>query len=56
MWKNVEVLKEKADKFKDFLRDNCIRFESSEAWNYIHFELNVTCGEELLCNKFLDSL
>jgi len=55
-WCNVELVKEKAELFKDYLRHHNIYFEPSEAFNLIHFECFVTEEEHYFVNEFLAKL
>lgn len=55
-WYNVELAKDSAGKFKEFLRDYHIKFESSECGNLIHFEVFCNRLEMETANKFLDGL
>ncbi len=55
-WYNVELAKESARKFKEFLRDYHIKFESSECGDQIHLEVYCNRLEMETANKFLDSL
>ena len=38
-WYIVELSPITAELFKDFLRDNSIRFESSGCYNLVHFQI-----------------
>lgn len=55
-WLNIELPRETAKRFRGFLRDIHVNFETSEAGNLIHFEVLVTRTEEREINKFLDTL
>lgn len=55
-WKNVE-LKESADKFRTFLKENEIRYEASYAgYGYTHFEVYVNNTETEMCDAFLNQI
>lgn len=56
VWKNVELTNEEADKFRLFLHDNGICFESSGCFNIVHFEVNCNADETHRINAFLDTL
>lgn len=56
LYKNVELNKNDADKLRVFLKDNKIKFETSEAGKLIHFEILVNKFEEEKINKFLNTL
>ena len=45
-----------AGRFKEWLRDNGIKFEASEAGNMIHFEVYATETEMAEANAFIDTL
>ena len=53
-WLNTEVTKEEAEMLKDFLDENDIEYETSEAYNLIHFEINVNEYEKDAINCFID--
>lgn len=55
-WYSVELTREKADSFNEYLRENDIRFEPSEAYNLIHFECYMTFEELYAANRYLDEL
>lgn len=55
-WLNVELQRETAKRFRGFLRDIHVRFETSKADNLIHFEVLVTNAEAREVNKFLEQL
>ena len=55
-WCNVELIKEDAGRFKEYCRDMHLPYETSEADNLIHFEVNVSPLEERKCNDFLSQL
>lgn len=57
MYKNCEIPKKYSPLLKKFLNDNGIKFESSEAYNLIHFECDVKSKEqEEIVNSFTDTL
>lgn len=56
VWKNVEIIKGESDDFKRFLRENAIKFETSECGKYVHFECLVTEQQTDMCNDFLNTL
>ena len=37
-WYSIELPRDKADRFKEYLREHDIQYEPSEAYNLIHFE------------------
>lgn len=53
-WLNTEVTKEEAEMLKDFLNENDIEYETSEAYDLIHFEINVNEYEKDAINCFID--
>jgi hypothetical protein len=53
-WLNTEVTKEEAEMLKDFLDENDIEYETSEAYDLIHFEINVNEYEKDAINCFID--
>lgn len=53
-WLNTEVTKEEAEMLKDFLDENDIEYETSEAYDLIHFEINVNEYEKDAINDFID--
>lgn len=53
-WLNTEVTKEEAEMLKDFLDENDIEYETSEAYDLIHFEINVNDYEKDAINCFID--
>lgn len=52
-WLNVELGKDRADKFKIYCKANYIKYEASEADNLIHFEVYVNEEEENKLNIWL---
>ena len=55
-YKNVELPKDIAGRFKEYCRDMHLKFEPSEVDEYIHFEVLVNLEELKKANKFLDDL
>jgi hypothetical protein len=53
-WLNTEVTKEEAEMLRDFLDENDIEYETSEAYDLIHFEINVNEYEKDAINCFID--
>jgi hypothetical protein len=53
-WLNTEVTVEEAEMLKDFLNENDIEYETSEAYDLIHFEINVNEYEKDAINCFID--
>lgn len=53
-WLNIEVTTEEAEMLKDFLDENDIEYETSEAYDLIHFEINVNDYERNAINDFID--
>jgi hypothetical protein len=53
-WLNTEVTTEEAEMLKDFLNENDIEYETSEAYDLIHFEINVNEYEKDAINCFID--
>lgn len=53
-WLNTEVTVEEAEILKDFLDENDIEYETSEAYDLIHFEINVNEYEKDAINCFID--
>ena len=56
IYKNVELKKDIAGRFKEYCRDMHLKFEPSEAGEYIHFEVLVNEEELRNANEFLYSL
>lgn len=56
LYKNVELPKSDSDKLKEFLNNNKIKYETSEAYNLIHFEILVNQFEEKSINEFLENI
>lgn len=55
-WYNAELPRETAGQFKEYLRDNSIRFEPSECGNLIHFECYMTETQADAANAFIDGM
>lgn len=55
-WYNVELTKEEATLFNNYLKENNIKFEPSEAFNLIHFECYMTFNELFAANRYLKEL
>ena len=56
-WRNTELKGNDVGKFREYLRDMHINFETSEAgYGYIHFEVLVSESEEQEANDFLLNL
>ena len=55
-YKNVELKKDIAGRFKEYCRDMHLKFEPGEAGEYIHFEVLVNDEELRNANRFLDTL
>ena len=53
-WLNTEITTEEAEILKDFLDENDIEYETSEAYDLIHFEINVNEYERNAINDFID--
>lgn len=53
-WYGTELTKEGADLFKQYLNQNDIYFEASEADNLIHFECFMTDDELYSANEWID--
>jgi hypothetical protein len=53
-WLNTEVTKEEAEMLRDFLDENDIEYETSEAYDLIHFEINANEYEKDAINCFID--
>ena len=53
-WLNTEVTTEEAEILKEFLDENDIEYETSEAYDLIHFEINVNEYEKEAINGFID--
>lgn len=56
VYKNVELKKDIAGRFKEYCRDMHLKFEPSEAGEYIHFEVFVNKDELRNANEFLSNL
>lgn len=56
-WKNVELKEKDAKRFRSFLRESEIKFETSGAeCGYTHFEVYIDNSETEICNVFLENL
>lgn len=55
-WGSVNLTKEYADLFREFLINNEICFETSENGNLVHFEVLVDGEEQEACDKFLSDI
>lgn len=55
-WYSVELTRDKADVFKQYLKENNIKFEPSEAYNLIHIQCYMSLDEQFLANKYLYNL
>ena len=56
-WRSTELNGDAVVRFKGYLKDMHINFETSEAgYGYIHFEVLVDEEEEKSANEFLDGL
>lgn len=56
-WTNTELKEPEATRFRFFLRENKIAFETSSAgFGYVHFEVYVSETELEVCNNFIDTL
>lgn len=53
---SIELNNIDANKFKGFLQDNKIKFESQSCYNNIHFSLELTKAQVALVNNFLDTI
>lgn len=53
-WVNCELPRETAGRFKEYCRDNHIKFESSECFNLIHFECYMDAEQIVKANNFID--
>ena len=53
-WYGTELTKEGADLFKQYLFQNSIYFEASEADNLIHFECFMTDHELYSANEWIE--
>lgn len=55
-WYSLELNKEKASIFKEYLRKHNILYEPSECFNLIHFQCFMTMDEVSAANEYLDNL
>lgn len=53
-WYSTEIEIENAGKLKEFLRDNKIKFEASECFGYIHFEIFTDEERVKVIDSFID--
>lgn len=53
-WLNTEITRDEAEMLKEFLDENDIEYEASEAYDLIHFEINVNEYEKDAINCFID--
>ena len=56
VWKNIELGKENAKLLRIFLSSQGIRYETSSAYNLVHFEILVDEATESRINEFLEVL
>lgn len=52
-WHNVELNHAESDWFRQFLKDNAIKYETSAAGYMVHFEVLVDNDEMEKCDTFL---
>lgn len=56
-WQNVELNGNDAERFRTFLRESEIKFETSGSeYGYTHFEVHIDNSEANICNNFLEEL
>lgn len=56
-WRNTELKGDAVVRFKGYLRDMHINFETSDAgYGYTHFEVLIDEEEEIKANEFLNGL
>ncbi len=56
-WQNVELKENDVERFRTFLKESEIKFETSEAeCEYTHFEVYIDNSEADICNSFLENL
>lgn len=55
-WLSINLDRAKADALRAFLKMAHIKYEASENWNLIHFEVFVDNDERKRCNEFLEVL
>ena len=53
---SVELDKDKAERFKVYLRASGIYFEPSACYNLIHFEVKLNDAELKMVNEYLEKL
>lgn len=52
-WFHIDMTKENADIFTDYLREKEVNFEPSENGDFVHFACYMTNKERRDANKFL---
>lgn len=55
-WLSINLDRVKADALRAFLKMAHIKYEASENWNLIHFEIFVDNDERKRCDEFLEVL
>lgn len=53
-WVNTELEREEANKLEEFLNENDIEYEASEAYNLIHIEVNVNEYERQAIKEWME--
>ena len=53
IWYSIEMSKTKAEAFKEWLRENHIRYEPSECFDLIHFECYMDQDELTRANDWI---
>ena len=53
LWYSVELTLDNAEIFREYLRENGIKFEPSGCYNLVHFECYMTNEERKAANKFI---
>lgn len=53
---SIELNNIDANKFKGFLQNNKIKFESQGCYNLVHFSLELTEKQVEIINNFLDTI
>lgn len=53
---NVEINENEAEKFRNFLKANNYKFETSSCYNLVHFEVYADDNGIRKADKFLESL
>ena len=51
-----DITKNDADRFKQWLHNNNIKFETSGAGSYLHFEIYATLDQVKIIDKALDEI